>query len=160
MTRLSVAFAGPAALLGGLTMSTVLVVGNAEISQLRVSEDRRSPAVVQAESPFRVIGGIDVPEPAPPRESVPSPSAAVAPAADLPAPPSTPPDDLLGTGGLPDDVTGTPGPLRRPAYQVAEHAPEPADDILTTLIEAPVKTVRDTVTGLLGHARQELRQAD
>lgn len=116
-------------------MSAALVVGHAEIQQLRPHERRMTPVVETAESPFRVIAGVRVPEPAPSRTSVPSPSAATAPeAAPLPGPAPIPPaDELLPAAELPSEVP-EPSWVRRRADGVAGRAPEPARGGLGMLV--------------------------
>lgn len=142
MTRLNIAFVVPAGFLGCLTMSAALVVGHAEIQQLRPHERRMTPVVETAESPFRVIAGVRVPEPAPSRTSVPSPSAATAPAAaPLPAPDLTVPDDeLLPPAEIPSEVP-EPSWVRRGADRVVARAPEPAQGGLGMLVDTAFGTL-------------------
>ena len=126
MTRLNIAFVVPAGFLGCLTMSAALVVGHAEISQLRPHERRTVQAVETAVSPFRVIAGVRMPDLAPPLTSVPSPSAAAAPAAAPHAPGLGVPDEaLLPPAEIPSEVP-EPSWVRRRADRVVAMSPEPA----------------------------------
>jgi hypothetical protein len=114
----------PAGLLGCLTMSAALVVGRAEIGQLRPRESRMVQVVETVESPFRVIAGLLVPEPAPPRESVPSPSAAAASVPNLGLAAPSPRDELV-PGTLPSEVPG-PSVVRRRVNRTVAALPSPA----------------------------------
>lgn len=82
--------------------------------------------VETVESPFRVIAGLLVPEPAPPRESVPSPSAAAAsvPNLGLGAPAA---GDELVPSELPSDVPD-PSLLRRSANRTVAVLPSPVQE--------------------------------
>lgn len=135
-------------------MSAALVVGHAEIQQLRPHERRMTPVVETAESPFRVIAGVRVPDPAPSRTSVPSPSAATAPeAAPLPAPAPVPPaEELLPATDLPSEVP-RPSWVRRRADRVAAAAPEPARRPLGSAVD----TVFDAVHMVLETTEYERR---
>lgn len=134
MTRLNVAFVVPAGFLGCLTMSAALVVGHAEISQLRPHERRSTQVVETAESPFRVITGVRVPDPAPSRTSVPSPSAATVPGAatarnDLPRAS----EELLPPAEIPSEVP-EPSWVRRRADALSQRAPRPARGPVGTVV--------------------------
>lgn len=144
MTRV-VALVLPAGLLGCLTMSAALVVGKAEIGQLRPRESRMVQVVETVESPFRVIAGLLVPEPAPSRESVPSPSAAAASVPNLGlAAPVDAPDELVPSE-IPSDVPNPSYVRRRLNRTVAalpsavqEPAAEAVDDAYRMMYEGPV----------------------
>ena len=125
MTRV-IAMVLPAGLLGCLTMSAALVVGRAEIGQLRPRESRMVQVVETVESPFRVIAGLLVPEPAPPRESVPSPSAAAASVSNLGLATPAAPDELVPSE-LPSDVPD-PSVLRRRADRTVAALPSPVQE--------------------------------
>lgn len=127
-------------------MSAALVVGHAEIQQLRPHERRMTPVVETVESPFRVIAGVRVPEPAPSRSSVPSPSAATAPAAaPIPAPRLPAPDDaLLPPAEIPSEVP-KPSWVRRRVDGVVGRAPEPARGGLGVLVAAGFDTLHQVM---------------
>lgn len=147
MTRLNVAFVLPAGLLGCLTMSAALVVGHAEISQLRPDERRMNPVVETVESPFRVIAGVRVPDPAPSHTSVPSPSAATAPAsAPLPDDvPIQPPADLLPPDALAPPDVDQPRSLRGTVDRQVDRTPDAAEPVVAQVVD----TVFDTAFGAI-----------
>lgn len=141
MTRV-IAMVLPAGLLGCLTMSAALVVGRAEIGQLRPRESRMVQVVETVESPFRVIAGLLVPEPAPPRESAPSPSAAAASAPNLGlAAPAVPADELV-PAELPSDVPD-PSLLRRRANRTVAALPAPAQAPAAQAVDDGFRMVHD-----------------
>lgn len=160
MARLRVAFILPAGLLGGITLSAALLVGQVEIQQLRPVERRTEVVVETVRSPFQVIKVDDVPEPASSRESVPSPSDAVAPApgfvaptapvdvpplpqsADVPAPPN--PVALLPT---PADVT-EPSRLRTLVNDTTESLPAPLDAVVDPVVDTVWSTAAGLVDGI------------
>lgn len=140
MTR-AIALILPAGLLGCLTMSAALVVGRAEIGQLRPRESRMVQVVETAESPFRVIAGLLVPEPAPPRESVPSPSAAAASVPNLGLTAPAGPDQLVPSE-IPSDVPN-PSLVRRRVDRTVAALPSPAQEPAADGVEEGFRIVRE-----------------
>lgn len=141
MTRV-VAMVLPAGLLGCLTMSAALVVGKAEIGQLRARESRMVQVVETVESPFRVIAGLLVPEPAPSRESVPSPSAAAASVPNLGLAAPVDRTDALVPGELPSEVPN-PSLLRRRANRTVAALPAPAEAPAAQAVDDGFRMIHD-----------------
>ena len=128
-------------------MSVAIVVGHVEISQLQPHVGRTALVVEIAESPFQVIAGVRVPDPVPPRESVPSPSAAAAPAGLTVPASASPPDDLLAPTDIPDEVPQSTA-VRRTTERAINTLPEPVREPSRGLISDAWGAVRHLLVPL------------
>lgn len=158
MSRLHGAFLVPAGLLGCLTMSVAIVVGHVEVSQLQPHVGRTALVVEIAESPFQVIAGVRVPDQVPSRESVPSPSAAAAPAGLTVPTAAPPPEDLLAPNTIPDEVPQS-STVRRTTERTINTLPEPAQEPSRGLIYGALGVVRQVLAPLeLSQRYDEVQQ--